>query len=102
MSDDTSGDMSPDNMQPHAGTDWARLRAQTDADIHRAILDDPDATPTDAAFWDDARVVMPKRKETVTIRLDADVLGWFRGEKGYQTKINAILRAYMAAHQHPR
>ena len=32
--------------------------------------------------------------------LDADLLEWFRQEKGYQTKINAILRAYMMAHVH--
>jgi uncharacterized protein (DUF4415 family) len=41
---------------------------------------------------------MPRRKETVTIRLDADLLEWFRSERGYQTRINAILRAYMNAH----
>jgi uncharacterized protein (DUF4415 family) len=58
----------------------------------------PDAKPTDEPFWKDARVVMPRRKETVTIRLDADLLQWFRSERGYQTRINAILRAYMKAH----
>jgi uncharacterized protein (DUF4415 family) len=41
---------------------------------------------------------MPKRKATVTMRLDADLLTWFRHECGYQTRINAILRAYMNAH----
>ena len=44
-----------------------------------------------------ARVVMPRRKETVTMRLDADLLEWFRRERGYQTRINAILRAQMNA-----
>jgi hypothetical protein len=39
-------------------------------------------------------------KQTTTIRLDADVLEWFRSMgKGYQTKINAVLRAYKSAHQ---
>jgi len=42
------------------------------------------------------------RKETVTIRLDADLLEWFRSERGYQTRINAILRAYMKAHTDDR
>jgi uncharacterized protein (DUF4415 family) len=51
----------------------------------------------DEAFWKEARVVVPRRKETVTIRLDADLLEWFRSERGYQTRINAILRAYMSA-----
>jgi BrnA antitoxin of type II toxin-antitoxin system len=45
---------------------------------------------------------MPRRKETVTIRLDADLLEWFRSERGYQTRINAILRAYMNAHADDR
>lgn len=38
-------------------------------------------------------------KEQVSIRLDADVLAWFRGkEKKYQTAINAVLREYMLSH----
>jgi uncharacterized protein (DUF4415 family) len=69
----------------------------TDEEIHAAIIDDPDAKPMDEAFWKEARVVVPRRKETVTIRLDADLLEWFRSERGYQTRINAILRAYMSA-----
>jgi uncharacterized protein (DUF4415 family) len=40
---------------------------------------------------------MPAPKEIVTIRLDADLLRWFRHHPGYQTRINAILRAYMNA-----
>jgi uncharacterized protein (DUF4415 family) len=94
MSDDTSGTTS--KIEPK--TDWRRLRTMTDEEIHAAIIDDPDARPTDEAFWEDARLVAPQRKETVTMRLDADLLEWFRRERGYQTRINAILRAYMNAH----
>jgi uncharacterized protein (DUF4415 family) len=79
-------------------TDWKRLRTKTDEEVHSAVVGDPDINPTDETFWKDARVVMPRRKETVTIRLDADLLEWFRRERGYQTKINAILRAYMNVH----
>jgi uncharacterized protein (DUF4415 family) len=43
-------------------------------------------------------VVWPRPKETVTIRLDAGLLDWLRRARGYQTRINAILRAYMKAH----
>ncbi len=93
MSDDISGDTS----KTEPTTDWQRLRAMTDDEVHAALVADPDITPTDEDFWEQARVVMPKRKETVTIRLDADLLAWFRGERGYQTRINAILRAYMNA-----
>ena len=40
---------------------------------------------------------MPRAKKTVTVRLDADLLEWFRRNRGYQTRINAVLRAYMNA-----
>jgi uncharacterized protein (DUF4415 family) len=79
-------------------TDWRRVEALSDECIRRGIEEDPDAHPTDEAFWKKARIVMPQAKETMTIRLDADVLEWFRKQgKGYQTRINAILRSYVRA-----
>jgi uncharacterized protein (DUF4415 family) len=79
-------------------TDWERLRRMSDADIHAAVASDPDIIPTDEDFWGTAKVVLPQRKPTITIRLDADVLAWLKDYgKGYQTRINAILRAYMNA-----
>lgn len=82
-----------------ARTDWERLRRMTDEEAERGARTDPDALPTDEAFWKNARVVYPERKATVTMRLDADLLAWFRQERGYQTRINAILRSYMNAHR---
>jgi len=70
----------------------------SDTQIRRGIASDPEAPPTDEEFWKDATVVWPTRKTVVTMRLDADLLAWFRQERGYQTRINAILRAYMKAH----
>ncbi len=93
MKDDISGG----TCKAEPVTDWNRVRAMTDAELHAAIVGDPDIRPTDDGFWKDARVVMPRPKETITMRLDADVLEWFRKERGYQTRINAILRAYMSA-----
>jgi uncharacterized protein (DUF4415 family) len=69
----------------------------TDEEVHAAITADPDIMPTDEAFWQDARVVTPHRRQTVTMDLDADVLEWFRGKRGFQARVNAILRAYMNA-----
>jgi uncharacterized protein (DUF4415 family) len=68
-----------------------------DADIRTSIDADSDVHATDEKFWKDAKVVLPVRKGIVTIRLDADLLRWFRQQRGYQTRINAILRAYMSA-----
>ena len=79
------------------GTDWDRLRSRSERQIRTGIRNDPEAQPTDAEFWKKARVVLPAAKQTVTIRLDSDLLEWLRREKGYQTRINAVLRTYMKA-----
>src|SRR4051794_32787885 len=80
-------------------TDHARLDAMTDADIARAVADDPDAAPL-ATDWTEARLVIPPGKEAVTLRLDRDMLGWFKQHgRGYQTRINAVLRAFYDAHR---
>lgn len=97
MNDDTIGNTSK-ALKAKRGTDWEALRRLTDAEIRASVVADPDARPTDEDFWKDARVVLPRRKEAVTMRLDADLLAWFRQQRGYQTRINAILRAYMHAH----
>ena len=64
-------------------------------------IDFPDVSELDKDFFSRAQVRMPKKKKAVSLRLDLDVLDWFkREEKQYQTKINAVLRAYVEAHQH--
>jgi uncharacterized protein (DUF4415 family) len=80
-------------------TDWNGLCSLSDRQIRRAIESDPEARPTDAEFWKKARVVIPAAKRTITIRLDADLLEWLRKQKGYQTRIHAVLRTYMDACQ---
>ncbi len=70
----------------------------TDEDIAEAAANDPDAVPTDADIWKDARIVIPPGKNLVTMRIARDVLDWFQGKgRGYQTRINAVLRSYMEA-----
>jgi uncharacterized protein (DUF4415 family) len=81
-------------------TDWARVRAMTDEEIEAAAQSDPDAQLTDAEFWKGAKLVMPDRKQPVTLRLDKDVLEWFKAQGSrYQSRMNAVLRSYMQAHQ---
>ncbi|MBP6014867.1 MAG: BrnA antitoxin family protein [Alphaproteobacteria bacterium] len=78
--------------------DWDRLRNLSDEEIHRRALSDPDAQPTTREFWKNARVVVPTAKEPTSIRLDSDILTWFKESgKGYQTRINAVLRTYVDA-----
>jgi uncharacterized protein (DUF4415 family) len=75
--------------------DRQHLRSLSDREIRKAIKTESEARPTDANFWKQAKVVLPQAKQTVTIRLDADLLQWLRRQKGYQTRINAVLRTYM-------
>lgn len=80
-------------------TDWRRVRSLTDTEIRHAVKSDPDQSMADANFWKTARLVVPVPKERVGLRLDRDVMAYFRGQgRGYQTRINAVLRAYMEAH----
>ncbi len=64
-------------------------------------IDFSDIPETSPAFFKNMSVRMPKPKELVSIRIDNDVLEWFRhkGHK-YQTRINAVLRSYVQAHSH--
>jgi uncharacterized protein (DUF4415 family) len=79
-------------------TDWERLDNLTDEEID--LSDCPEITPERFA----KAVVrqglpMDKNKTQVTLRIDHDVLEWFKSQgKGYQTQINRLLRAYMEAH----
>lgn len=83
-------------------TDWERLRAMTDEDIARAVADEPDTMMLDDEWFATAKWVMPQNKKMVALRLDQDVLDWFRKDgKGYQTRINAVLRAFMMAQNKP-
>jgi uncharacterized protein (DUF4415 family) len=53
--------------------------------------------PLDEEFFRTARLLMPQPKKPVALRLDADVLDWLKRQgRGYQSRVNAILRAYMA------
>jgi uncharacterized protein (DUF4415 family) len=75
-------------------TDWARLDALTDEEIDASIADDPDWS--DDWNWSDAVLVIPSRKKAISIRVDEDVLDYFKKEgAGYQRRINAVLRSYM-------
>jgi uncharacterized protein (DUF4415 family) len=63
-------------------------------------IDYTDVPALDEDFFKQARVVVPPGKKQLTLRLDADVLEWLKAQgKGYQSRINAILRAYYEAHR---
>jgi uncharacterized protein (DUF4415 family) len=75
-------------------TDWARLDALTDKEIDASIANDPDWS--DDWNWSDAVLVIPPKKKAISIRIDEDVLDYFKKEGvGYQRRMNAVLRSYM-------
>jgi uncharacterized protein (DUF4415 family) len=78
-------------------THRARLGRLSDAKIRKAVRADREAAPIASAEWFRlARLVEPKPKKAVSIRLDEDILRWFRRQgRGYQTRMNAVLRAYV-------
>ena len=60
----------------------------------------PEAETLGEEFWKNARIVMPRGKTSVHLRIDSDVVEWFKATgKGRLTRMNAVLRAYVEAHK---
>jgi len=79
-------------------TDFARLDKIKDEEIDYS--DAPAITPEMFAKSIVRRGLKPRTKTQLTLRVDSDVLEWYKKQgRGYQTKINMLLRAYMQEHQ---
>ena len=75
-------------------TDWARVDATSEAALAASIAADPDDVH-DMLDWTRAVKGLPPPKEAVKLRIDADVLAWYRATgRGYQTRMNNVLRAF--------
>jgi uncharacterized protein (DUF4415 family) len=84
-------------------TDWARVDAMTEEELEAAIANDPDWAEFENLDWSDAILVIPPKKKAISIRLDEDVLTFFKREgDGYQRLINAVLRSYMQQKAKPK
>ena len=98
MSEENITRMSLAEANLHKGeTDWEWLEKQDAAGV------EPEVEPEEGAVdWSQARVVMPPSKQIISVRIDKDVLEFFKSQgRGYQTRINAVLRSYMEAKQGP-
>lgn len=74
------------------------FREMTDREVERRAAADPDAGIIPPGFWDTATVRMPETKQQITLRLDPDVISWFkRTGRGYHSRMGAVLRAYVEA-----
>ena len=77
-------------------TDFARLDRMTEEEVEAAALADPDNPPLTDEWLKNAKWVERPLKEAISIRIDADVLAWFRAQgNGYQSAMNAVLRSYV-------
>ena len=86
----------------HRGkTDWARVDAISDREIENAAKADPDAAPIlDKNWFKQAKVVLPERKVPISLRMDREVVEWFKAHgRRYQSRMNAVLKAYVQAHR---
>jgi uncharacterized protein (DUF4415 family) len=82
-------------------TDWARVDALTEMQLEAAIASDPAWADIPRDWYKHAAPYYPKEhKKQVTLRIDPDILAWFKRQgRGYQTRINAALRAFVEAHE---
>jgi|SRR5437773_9675327 len=87
-----------------SASDLRRLAALKDSEV---VIDDDSPAWTPEMF---ARAMVkrgglssPRAKTLLSLRVDSDVVEWFRAQgRGYQSRMNALLRAYMDAHRHSR
>ena len=83
------------DLKKQSLTDWKRIDSMRDEDI-----DLSDIPELDDNFFKNAELVLPKPKVVVTLRVDADVMEWFRTKgKGYQTIMNAVLKGWVEQHK---
>ena len=86
--------MKQDNTIIKSQTDWTRLDAMQDEDID--FSDIPEVTPEQFAKAIVKRGLKSRTKTQLTLRLDSDVIEWYKQQgRGWQTQMNALLRAYM-------
>lgn len=90
--------LDPNNLPPLTERQCTELAAV--AAMPDEVIDYSDAPELADAFWQAANQPIPEQKAQITLRIDADVIDFFKHTgKRYQTRINAVLRAYVEAHK---
>ena len=89
--------------QGKSQSDLARVREKSEAELERDIAADPDFAGISDAWLATAEAVRPIPKALLSLRIDADVIDWFKRQgPGYQSRMNAALRAFMQLKQKSR
>jgi uncharacterized protein (DUF4415 family) len=96
----TAEELRAKSQRGETRSDWAKAAAMTAAQVEASIASDPDEAGM-VIDWDSATVEMPQPKAVLNMRVDRDVLDYFRNMgRGYQTRINAVLRSYVERRRH--
>ncbi len=78
----------------------SKKRLKEIAAIPESEIDTSDIPELGKDFWAKAELKLPENKKAISLRVDADVLNWFKNKgKGYQSRMNVVLRSYVDAHK---
>ncbi len=92
----SSADLEARRKGKASATDLRRFRAKSEDDLNRDIAADPDFSSQAKDWYLAAELMMPSSKKLLSLRLDSDVVDWFKGQGPcYQTRMNAVLRAFI-------
>ena len=76
-------------------TNWANVDSMSESALETSVASDVDDV-SGALDWTQAVKGIPPRKDTIKLRVDTDVISWFKATgKGYQTRMNNVLRAFV-------
>jgi uncharacterized protein (DUF4415 family) len=91
----TAEELTEKRRRGETRSDWAKAAALSSDEIEAQVAADPDEAGMEVD-WDRVSVELPRAKVDLHMRVDRDVLDYFRSQgKGYQTRINAVLRSYV-------
>jgi uncharacterized protein (DUF4415 family) len=80
-------------------TDLGRVDATTDAELERLVAEDEEERRT-RPDWTQAKLVLPQAKQSVHLRLDSEIIAFFKSQgRGHISRMQAVLKAYVAAHR---
>jgi len=81
-------------------TDWKRIARLSDPQIERMAARDAENPATKKSDWAKSFIGSPPLKAPVNAKFDVDVVDWFKSQgRGYQARMNAVLRRYMEVHR---
>lgn len=99
----TASDIRAGRDRHGSATDWERVDTMTEAEVeHNAVDDQLENGFVDSTgpIWAGLPPPFGTGKKLMSVRIDNDVVEWFKSQgKGYQTRMNAVLRSYMNAHR---